>query len=498
MRQFEINVPDKEHSLLEHFREAGVFIPAYCGGKGSCGKCRVRFLEKAPPSGEVERKLFSDREIENGWRLACLAHVSGRLFLELADYDEENIAASAEFQIGPEQDEKQNAGAQKNEKDTYAVAVDLGTTTIAAALVNRKKGRVEKVFTCVNHQRAFGADVITRMDASNKGKGQEMQASVRKDLSLLCEKMGLGEDVFQVPVPVILSGNTTMEHLLQGLSCEGLGLFPFTPVDISMHSYKNMLILPGISAYVGADIVSGVVACGIDQREEISILVDLGTNGEMIIGNKHKILAASTAAGPAFEGGNIGCGVAGVPGAIDTVVVEEGKTSITTIGGKPPVGICGTGVVEIVYELVKEGIVDETGLMDEKYFETGYPLAENIFFSPKDVREVQLAKSAIRAGIEVLLACYGVGYSQIDRLYLAGGFGQKMNCRKAVGIGMLPEELEERIIAVGNSSLEGANMLAMDITLKERFVHVAKKAEEVTLSAHERFNDLYMEHMFFE
>ena len=157
-------------------------------------------------------------------------------------------------------------------------------------------------------------------------------------------------------------------------------------------------------------------------------------DGEMIIGNKYRILAASTAAGPAFEGGNISCGIAGVPGAIDRVTIKDGKAVVTTIGGWPPTGVCGTGVLETVYELLKEEIMDETGLLDDEYFDNGYPLTDEISFKAKDVREVQLAKAAIRAGIEILLMSYGVSYDQIDKLYLAGGFGQKMNSRMHISV----------------------------------------------------------------
>ncbi|MBQ7446358.1 MAG: DUF4445 domain-containing protein, partial [Eubacterium sp.] len=271
------------------------------------------------------------------------------------------------------------------------------------------------------------------------------------------------------------------------------------PVDISLHEEDNFLILPGISTYVGADIVSGIIACGMDQGEEVCMLIDLGTNGEMAIGNKDRIISASTAAGPAFEGGNISCGVAGVPGAISSVdIAEDGSVQIGTIGGKDPIGLCGTGVLEVVYEMLKAEYMDETGLLDDEYVDDGFPLSDDVVFTDQDVREVQLAKSAIRAGAETLMEEYGVGYDDISALYLAGGFGQKINLQKAAGIGLLPEELLDRTKAVGNSSLAGAVMIARDETLKERFAHVADYSEEVSLTGNPTFNDLYMEYMMFE
>ena len=482
---------DKSRSLLSRLRDQGYYIPAWCGGRGSCGKCRVRFLKGAPEAGELDKESISAGELNKGWRLACGVYKDGIVEIELPDHEEDYIQAADTFA-------KDLIKANDYDKEcTYALALDIGTTTIAACLLDRNKGQTVRTVTGINHQRVYGADVLSRIEASNRGEGRKLQEMLLDDLNDLCRKLEIGESVEDLTIPVIVSGNTTMEHLLQGLSCQGLGVYPFTPVDISMHLYRNMTVLPGISTYIGADIVSGIVACGIDRKKDISIFVDLGTNGEMLIGNKERILAASAAAGPAFEGGSISCGSAGVPGAVESVEIRNKFPRIKTIGGKPACGICGTGVLETVYELVREGIVDETGLLAEEYFEQGFPLAPGITFTARDVREVQMAKSAIRAGIEILLRSYGVSYDQVSRIYLAGGFGQGINCKKAVGIGMLPEELKDRIKAVGNSSLEGAKMYAIDPETAGRFQHAAEISEEIILSNHELFNDLYIEHMNF-
>ena len=338
------------------------------------------------------------------------------------------------------------------------------------------------------------ADVISRIQASNDGKKEELQQLVLTDLRNLITD--LGED--PETIPVVIAGNTTMQHLLLGLSCETLGVAPFTPVDISLHEVKNQLLLPGISTYVGADIVAGIVATGMDQSEEVCLLIDMGTNGEMAIGNKDKIMVASTAAGPAFEGGNISCGVAGIPGAISRVTITDGTAQCETIGGKEPVGLCGTGVLEVMYELLKEEIVDETGLMDDEYVDDGFPLAGDIVFTDRDIREVQLAKSAIRAGAETLIKEFGVTYDGISKLYLAGGFGQKIDLEKAAGIGILPPELIDRTEAAGNTSLQGAVMAAQDDSVRDRYLRAVAVSEEVSLSESTLFNDLYVQHMFFE
>ena len=569
MKKISITVEDQGISLLDKIRDLGCFIPAYCGGRGSCGKCRVRLLDPLPEASEEDKTFFSDHDLDQGWRLACRVFGPGTYQLVLEEDREDQIHATASFgadgdqgmtatitdadgdqglaattskadrgriqsgdleligsivdlerdqgstvkvadqaegqvevsvftsEPGDEPQSGKSMDSSSNSNQARALAVDIGTTTIVASILDTEKKKTINTRTGINHQRVFGADVISRIHAANRGQGRQLQQLVMGDLDRLVEDLGLGDSVEDLDIPLVIAANTSMGHLLQGLSCQGLGTYPFKPVDISFHTYKNMTILPGISTYLGADIVSGLVACGIDQKEELSILVDLGTNGEMAIGNRDWILATSTAAGPAFEGANISCGTAGVPGAIDRVSIEDGLASLTTIGGQAPVGICGSGVLEIVYELVKAGIIDRTGLLAQRYFDQGYPLAPGISFTAGDIREVQMAKAAIRAGLEILLQVYGASWDQVDRLYLAGGFGQKINPAKALGIGMLPEVLADRITAVGNSSLEGAKLLAMDPDLKARFLRVVDLAQELHLSNHPSFQDLYLTYMYF-
>ena len=493
-----IGKTDESRTVLEALQAQGEYIPAPCGGNGTCGKCRVRFTENPPEPSPADRKILTKTEIADGIRLACVTRALPDTVIEIPGEDEKDMEVAASFSLGRTEQTStgqkvpvQEGGSLHKGEKTVA-AVDIGTTTIAVSAVNTDTGEVLGTATGINHQRTWGADVISRMEASNQGKGDLLQQSIRADLEQLCGQLGLSGDV-----PMVISGNSTMEHLLQGLPCRTLGVAPYTPVDISLHEYENMTILPGISTFVGADIVSGIVACGMDRSEEICILVDLGTNGEMAIGNRDRIISASTAAGPAFEGGNISCGVAGIPGAVSSVNIMDGETSIQTIGNLPPVGLCGTGVLETVYELLKEELIDETGLLDDEYFEDGFAVAEGIVFTGKDVREVQLAKSAVRAGLEILLQEYGAEYDQIGKLYIAGGFGQKINLEKAVGIGLLPEELLDRMIPVGNSSLAGAVMAACDPAVLERMRAVGEKAEETALAENPLFSDLYMDNMFF-
>ena len=306
-----------------------------------------------------------------------------------------------------------------------------------------------------------------------------------------------------------------MGHLLLGFSCRTLGVVPFTPVDISLMKLPfsevfgsdllaaEVVMLPGVTTYVGADITAGMYAYDIASSERISFLIDLGTNGEMALGNKDKLLVTSTAAGPAFEGGNITWGCGSIRGAICAAEIKNEKAQVKTIGDGPPVGICGTGVVEITDALLREELLDETGVLDDDYFDDGFPVAETaggetIVFTQKDVREVQLAKAAVRAGLETLLLRYGITYDDVAHVYLAGGFGYRMDKKKAVGIGLLPAALEDRIEAVGNSSLRGVIRYLADPEGDDAVTGIAAKAEEVSLSADKAFNEFYMDAMMFE
>lgn len=504
-------------SVMEALHEQGVYLSGNCGSNGTCGKCQIRICGEAPAPSEPDQKLLSGESLEKGVRLACKTKAAPGMRIVMVTPDESKMTVESSFWLpGGIRAGKASSGEERTGDfgsasavpgelgsavpgepasavpGEFAAAVDIGTTTIAMSAVETGTGRIVKTVTGVNHQRAFGADVISRMEASNRGKGEQLRQAVASDLGELRKRLGLRENV-----KMLISGNTTMEHLLQGMPCTTLGVAPYTPVDLSLHEYGNMTILPGISTFVGADIVSGIVACGMDEGEEICLLVDLGTNGEMAIGNRDRILSASTAAGPAFEGGNISCGIAGIPGAVCSVEIRDRKARSRTIGGEPAVGICGTGVIEVVYELLKEGLIDETGLLDEEYFDSGFPVAEGVVFTEKDIREVQLAKSAVRAGIEVLIDSYGTDFSHIGKLYLAGGFGQKIDLIKAAGIGLLPGELLERTYPVGNTSLAGAVMAAHDPAVLDRMVKVARTAEETALAENPQFSDLYMDNMFF-
>lgn len=509
----------KTDSLLKTLQEHDLFVPAVCAGRGTCGKCAVRFLEGAVPPSDEDRKFFTEEALENGVRLACRAYPKKACAIRLGEEEGFYVLTEEQTQNSSEagnsrgqQDSRQQEGGHGGGKDTiYAAAADIGTTTIAVRLLQMPEGIPVDVFTDINRQRAYGADVISRIEASNAGKKEALQRSIRSQLEKgLLQLMKGREGSLK---KMMIGGNSTMIHLLMGYSCEGLGVYPFTPVNIDViHTTGKELfehwtedlditICPGVAAFVGGDITAGMYALDFDKREKPCVLIDLGTNGEMAIGCRDRILVTSTAAGPAFEGGNIVCGTGSIPGAIYAVELKNGRTQVQTIGGKAARGICGTGVIDTVYELKKAGIIDETGRMEEPWFAAGLLLsAENggIRFYQKDVREIQLAKSAVRAGLETLISKYGTSYDEISHIYIAGGFGHQMNVHKAADIGLLPAECLDKISAEGNTCLKGVEKALTDSTALERMEYLAETAEEVPLSNDKQFQEFYMDYMYFE
>lgn len=500
-------------SLLQLLTENGIRVNAPCGGNRKCGKCGVRVEEGSLPVTDEDRRFFPEKQLNEGWRLSCAAYPRADLTVSLNISDESEFTVQTGFvSDGAEQTAAGTAGRP-------GIAIDIGTTTLVVTLVDTERKTMTDSWSGINPQRVFGSDVISRIQASNDGHGVELKKLIAGELVRgireLCTRNGVAGSAVR---NLAIAGNTTMGHLLLGFSCRTLGVVPFTPVDISRmrKSYREVfdddflpeaevVFLPGISTYVGGDITAGFYSCGFQNSSRVCALIDLGTNGEMGIGTAEKILVTSTAAGPAFEGGNIRCGTGSIPGAVCSLKIhpeEHNRADVVTIGNRAPIGICGTGVIETAYELLKNGLVDETGVLEDPYFDDGFPVATapdggKIVFTQKDVREIQLAKSAVRAGFETLLYRYGVTYDEIDRLYLAGGFGFRIDKDKAIGIGMLPEELREKTVAAGNTSLGGAVRYLCDDRAGETTDRIVRISEEINLATDKKFNEFYMDYMMF-
>ena len=521
----------KAETLLMRLIRAGYYVDAPCGGKGTCGRCRVRFVSEAPQPTANERRLLTAEERSSGVRMACEVRVAEACSLQLPVSREQEIDVLVTADAAEGENVGQTAGAIPGERDCAAMhsregatkmrgqsrkkrcgaAVDIGTTTLAATLYDLTEKKRLAAASSVNHQRAYGADVLSRIQAANEGAAEELRLSICRDIDALLAGLvadaGIPDDAVE---ELVIVGNTTMCHLLRGLSCAGLGAAPFTPEDLSLWEGSgaelalsdrwsvSVTILPGISAFVGADIVAGIYALEMDRKKN-ALLLDIGTNGEMAAGGADGFLVTSAAAGPVFEGGNISCGVAGVPERDPAAIGGIRTVELSTIAGETPIGLCGTGIIDAVGEAVRLGLIDENGTFEEPWFTDGMPVAEGRFrFRQEDVRQVQMGKAAIRAGIETLLAEYGGG--DPEEILIAGGFGCRMDEEQTIRIGLFPEQFRGHITMIGNSALAGAQRYLLDdrTAAKQRLASITGHAQELSLAMHPKFNELYLDEMFFD
>ena len=481
-------------TVKDALREHGIAMDYICGGKGICGKCAVRVLEgKAEPS-VADRAFFSEEQLVQGYRLACQMHVTADILLEIP-----------QEQLQQQKNEQTYSHAQEvATEQTYGVAIDLGTTTIGFALVDLQTKEVCRTQSRLNTQRSYGADVLSRIQSANEGHEKELQVSVTKDLRegvvQLC-----GDLLTQKAIKhIVISGNTTMCHLLRGYSCKTLGVAPFIPSHLALEQWKEddieITIFPGASSFIGGDIVSGIYA--VSDEKEPWMLLDFGTNGEMVLWTGEQLFATAAAAGPAFEGGNITCGCASVPGAISSVMIAGRHSHTKTIGGIPAIGICGSGLLEAISGMRKAGLLDENGTFIENLRSDGFVLQtpgskKEIILTQEDIRQFQMAKSAIAVGQKTLLKAAGRKASDMKHIYLAGGMGSFLNVRAAAAVGLLQKEFLPVAKAVGNTSLQGAITYLQKQTKTEtkKLEEIAKQIQVLSLAETPDFEEDYIMHM---
>ncbi len=487
-----ITIPSsaKGKRLSSYLAEAGYPITADCGGRGTCGKCSVTLvsgsfatdaegLTPAVPNGEG--KLLS-------CRVFCTSEPSV-ILLPLTEGQGLTAVAMESTEV-----DIPNCG----------VALDIGTTTLAAALVSLDDGAILRTASRLNPQKSLGADVMSRISAvmEDQNNLRLMQKLLLADIRLMLRELTGGQSVSHMTV----AGNPTMLHLFCGISPAGMGTFPFTPAFTDAKALtgdelglpvETVTLLPSISAFIGGDITAGMIAQKITHHNEPVLLVDMGTNGEMILytGKNHgaKLYGTSTAAGPALEGAGISTGVGGISGAVSAVKWNGMTMTCDTIDHAPPVGICGSGLIDLVSVLLSQGVLDETGYLEEDPF----PYAENLTLTGADIRAFQLAKSALRAGMEVLCDTAGLSPHDLSRIYIAGGLGHYMNIHSAVTVGLLPDCPHKNMISVGNTSLMGAAMVLHHPELIEEISRDATACETVELNLSPSFSDKFMEYMMF-
>ena len=586
----------RRSSVLEDMRRThDVSLPAPCAGRGRCGRCRIILdnpgSAEVPPLHEAEEELLSEKDVQNGVRLACQLHVVDGMKLRL----EKTVAARIETRVegfegdmdpilvkrvavptaGSLEDQRSMSARVEDElglirgslphslirllpsipdgktpvtvvldddtpvaldvgEDTsdalWAAAVDIGTTTVAMYLVNLADEEVTGSKAELNAQSSFGADVISRLEHARKGETEslELQKIITNQLARMLGSLTgeFGVDASDIHL-LAVAGNTAMIHLMNGWDARGLGEAPFLPGSLESPAFNSEEIgitgfprlriwpLPSLSAYVGADITGGLIASGMKYREGTDLLLDIGTNGEMAIGGVEGLLCCSTAAGPAFEGAHLSSGSGSVAGAVDHVDWSDAKLSYSTIDGTAPIGFCGSGVVDLVAFLVKSGLMDETGRIADGPTETdsadysGLEFSSGEYgtelrwpapgpgFTQKDLREVQLAKAAIRAGIDTLLGHAGIEAKEIGTLWLAGGFGNYIRPESAAAIGLIPRELAGKTRSLGNAAARGALLCLLSRKYREDSRSIAREAVTIELSGRPEFQNAYIEAMMF-
>lgn len=429
--------------LREVLERAGVYVSHPCGGRGVCGRCRARVI--SPKIEEIltcQYMLTEDTEILlPGDKLKMKVEIS----LKEEDLKEIN-------------------------RTSPGIAIDIGTTTLAAAMIDLSSGSVMAVTGMVNPQTEIGADVISRIAASMNGEKDKLQKqildAIRSMIDTLMEKAGVE---LGTPIKIVVTGNTTMLYLLTGEDPEPLSHAPFIADDL----FGRETMLPGISlpaylppcmdAFVGADITCAVLFSGMIKERKTALLIDIGTNGEVALYKEGKLYVTSTAAGPAFES----------------------------------IGVFGSELIDALARFLDEEKMDETGYIDDAY-DGELPINDQVKLTQKDVRTVQLAKAAIRAGLETVMSSLNVSYSEVDCLYIAGGFGAHLDLQNAVRIGLIPEELKQKTAVIGNASLSGALELLTDEEAVRRAESMAKESKHVELGGNPLFNELYVEKMLFE
>lgn len=491
-----VQVPVREGALLsEVLRDQGCPPAMPCGGQGRCGKCRVTASGALSAPSPVELTHLTPEELARGVRLACCTRLEGDCQVTLSGDAHSQICL----------DGVMDAVVLRPRFRAYGAAVDIGTTTLAASLYG-PKGALLAQASGTNPQAAWGADVISRIEAALKGEGGPLAACVRSAIDDL-----LGELAAQARIApggidsLVVTGNTAMLHLFTETSPEPLSHAPFAAErlfgEVCPAAGLGLSACPGasvylprcVSAFVGADMTTALLASGICGGTGTRILVDIGTNGEMALWHNGALLCCSTAAGPAFEGAGLSMGMRGQAGAVDHVALRDGALASHVIGGGAPRGICGSGVIDALACLLEIGALDETGLLEADPAVIAAPVS----LSQKDVRMVQLAKSAISAGLRTLLHGLGLSCSDAAELAVAGGFGSYLDAENAGRIGLIPRELVPRVRILGNAALGGAAMLLLDRELAPACEALARDARTLELSANPVFTRYYTEGMFF-
>lgn len=575
----------------------GIAIDSTCGGHGTCRKCKIQVIEGTVPEGRLDHRAFSDEQIRDGWRLACLAQANGDLrihvpplttrpkaatvgvgrqvilrpsvakrYVELSDptlsdqrsdlrrvMDEltdlaEDVdpavlrtlsrtirAHDGKVTAVVVDDTLVAVEAGDTSQQLYAIAYDLGTTTVVATLLDLTTGTPMAVASMLNKQQPFGADVISRisatmLDPEALDRLRELASQTLAELAHeVCTEAGVDPaGIYEVAV----AGNATMIQIALGIDPEPLGVAPFilateeypaiaaSELGLALHPQARAYCFPALGAYVGGDIIAGALATGMDRDKRLRLFIDIGTNCEIILGDGERLLATAAPAGPAFEAASISSGMRAAPGAIEVVTIDDDGLHLGVIGDAEPIGLCGSGLVDAVAELARVGILDASGrYVDDDAAKAIHPgiadrlrtldgqrvfvLAEAadgrapVVLSQRDVRELQFAKAAISTGWKLLLEEYGAEQADVQQVLLAGSFGTYLSARNAIRIGLVPTVPALRVVSAGNVAGEGAKMVLMSGAERHGASTLLREITYVELSDRSDFNDRFVDELAF-
>lgn len=468
-------------TVLQAEIAAGMVPDAPCGGQGKCGKCRILL--------DGEEVLACRTQVEKDCEVRPV--LEGKKHAQILN---DGLFRSVACEAG---------SLPEGTEAPVLAAVDLGSTTVVAYLMDGRTGELLSTRSTLNPQRQYGADVVMRCSYVLEHGPEVLSSCIREAIDRLlgeaaAEAGRRKEDI----VKIVMAGNACMHHLFLELPVDTLVRAPYVPKvkntvkkeasGCGIHVCQNaqLIWLPNIGGFVGADTTACMLEAEFDKREELTLMVDIGTNGEMVLGNREGYTVCSTAAGPAFEGAKITCGMRGSDGAIDHVYLENSEVKFHVIGDGKPAGICGSGLLDAVHCLLQTGWIREDGYMKEPWH-----FSDEVFLCQKDVRELQLAKAAIAAGVQLLCRKRGCRIEEIRTLLLAGAFGNYLDPDSACGIGLLPEVLRDRIVPVGNAAGAGARLAVLSEREFARAEDMASKAGFLELATEPDFMDVYVDEM---
>ncbi|MGB2841518.1 MAG: ASKHA domain-containing protein [Halobacteriota archaeon] len=507
----------KGRNILSYLQELGIDINASCGGEGKCGQCLVE-VECAP--GVLSDKTDAENEFihDDTHRLACQARIlkTGRhIYVRLKSIlylRRLYILESGEYKVIPIEPFVHREGERvfyesidmgEYTGEIYGIALDIGTTTLAMYLIDLETGAVLSVSSRENPQTKYGNNVISRIEFARKGQ-EILEREIRTAANKMVTALTYPGKVYEI----VVVGNPVMRDLFFGYSVESLGKSPYEPrsanavsktvkeLGVKANPEARVYGLPLIGGFVGADALAVVLATEIYKSERICVAMDIGTNTEIVLGNKDRLIATSCAAGPAFEGAGITCGIGGVSGAIKEVRIENGAVMYKTIDDAAPVGVCGSGLIDTLAELLDKRIINGRGKFygDEKEFR----IAEGISLTEKDIDQLNLAKTAVSVGIKTLMDRYEIEFEDVECVFLAGAFGNFINTANAIRIGLLPAIERGKVKKVGNAAVEGARQALISKTKREDAEAVAKQIEHVQLEKEENFMEKFVGELYFQ